>query len=84
MATSKSKQVVDEPIKVIVPTPPKWIVGECADAGVRVVHVAASYYRRTDEGTQVCGTATNGEPDGNWKAIADADLPIKARSMLSI
>lgn len=85
MATAK-KTPVSAPELVKVPTPPtaKELVGECAETGTRVVHVAQFYFRRVEGVVQTCGTSAEGMPDGQWKELADAEVPPKARSMLGM
>ncbi len=80
MATKKKVETTEELKRVPQPPVRKELVGECADSGSRVVHVAQNFYREVEGKIQVCGTSLDGLPDGNW--VEEGAPPAKALSML--
>lgn len=84
MATSKktvapeATQTTPPPLPIVV----KQLVSECPTTGSKVVYVGQNFYRHADEKTERCGVLTSGEPDGVWTLVPDADVPLKALSML--
>lgn len=84
MATKKPQPQEQAPIALVMPPNAQQLVGECADTGARVVHVAQTYYRKAAEVIESCGITEAGEPDGKWTTITEQDVPPKARSMLGL
>jgi hypothetical protein len=80
MATKKKVETTEELKRVPQPPVRQELIGDCADTGSKIVHVAQKYYRFEGEAVEVCGITAEGQPDGNW--IKDANPPMKALSML--